>query len=265
MSTISVSHAPCGAESKSICPNRTKNEGQGVRGPIIGLSSTVSGTFCGQAANGKRSTAIGSAFPAVSCMSDSKRGNNRVFGTRCCKQWFASTIGSAGFAGNGRLSTANRSLLLWAERRRDTIPPTAVKAGRRFTSWLTSVARLWQFILLVLINRINGRSMTSSFPLWSLDRRKNNISVWTKGMISMMSIVSYPKPIIRNTLRTDGVVANRCRLQFLKRTSTQRDVGSWKGRLVGWQKGVVFAPDGAKNVRIGWSLCSSLVLISCAI
>jgi len=265
MSTISVSHVPCGAASKSICPNRPRNEGRDVHVLTIGQSSTASGTFCGLAANGRLSIEIGSAFPAVSCMNGSKRGNNRVFGTSYCKRWFASTIGSAGFAGNGKLATANRYLLLWAERQQDTILPTAVKAERRFISWLTSVAHLWRFILLVLTNMINGRSMTWSFPLWWPAQQKNNISVWTKGMILTMSIISCLKPIIRNTLLTGGVVANHCQHQFLKSRSTQHDVGSWKGRLAGWQKGVVFAPDGAKKARIGWPLCSSLVRISCAI
>jgi len=265
MSTISVSHAHCGAASKSICPNRSRNEGQGVHGPTIGRSSTGSGTFCGQAASGKQSIAIGSAFPAVSCMNGSKHGNSRVSGTRSCKRWFASTTGSAGFVGNGRLSTANRYLLLWAERLPDEIRPTAVNAGQRFISWLTSAAPRWRFILPVLTNMINGRLMTLSFPLWFRALRKNSISAWTKGMISTMSMISLPKPIIRNTLPTDDVAANHCLRQFRKSRSTRHDVGSWKGRLDGWPKDAAFAPDGARNARIGWPLYSSLVRISCAI
>ena len=265
MSTISVSRAPCGAASKSIYPNRPRNEGQGDRGLTIGQSSTASGTFCGQAANGKPSIAIGSASPAVFFMNGSKRGNSRESGTRSCKQWFAFTIGSAGFAGNGRLSTANRYQLLWAEKPRDEIPPTAVNAGQRFISWLTSAAPRWRFILPVLINMINGRSMTLSFPLWSLALRKNSISVWTKGMITTTSMVSFQRPIIRSILPTDDDAASHCRNQFRKSKSILHVVGSWKGRWGGWQKGVVFAPDGARKARIGWSLYSSLVRISCVI
>jgi len=265
MSTISVSRAHCGAASKSICPNRSRNEVQGVHGLTIGRSSMGSGTFCGQAANGKQSIAIGSAFPAVSCMSGSKRGNSKVSGTRSCKQWFAFTTGGAGFAGNGRLSTVNRCLLLWAERLPDEIPPTAVNAAQRFISWLTSAAPRWRFILPALINMINGRSMTLSFLLWSLALRKNSISAWTKDMIMTMSMISFLRLITRNILLIDGDAASRCRNQFRKSRSTRHGVGSWKGRLDGWPKDAAFAPDGARNARIGWPLCSSLVRISCAI
>ena len=265
MSTISVSHVPCGVVSKSICPNRPRNEAEDGPGLTIGRSSMASGTFCGPVANGRQSIAIGSAFPAVSCMNGSKRGNSRVSGARYCKRWFAFTIGSAGFAGNGKLSTANRCPLLWAERLRDAIPPTAVNAVPRFISWLTSGALLWPFILPVLTNMINGRSMTLSFPLWSPALRKNSIFVWTKGMITTMSIFSFPQPIIRNISPTDGVAANHCRHLYRKSRNIQHDVGSWRGRWAGWQKGAVFAPDGARKARIGWPLCSSLVRISCVI
>ena len=144
-------------------------------------------------------------------------------------------------------------------------PTDRSKRGARFISWLTSAALLWRFILPVLTNMTNGRLMTLSFPLWSVALRKNSIFVWTKVMISTMSIFSLPKPIIRNTSPTDDVAANRCLRQFLMSRSTRLDVGSWKGLLAGWQKGVAFAPDGARKARIGWPLFSSLVRISCAI
>jgi transposase len=77
--------------------------------------------------------------------------------------------------------------------------------------------------------------------------------------------ISLPKSIMRNTSLTDGVAANPCQNQFLKTRTIQHDDGSWKGHLVGWLKGAVFAPDGAKKAKIGWPLCSSLVRVSCAI
>ena len=160
MSTISVSQGRCGVASKSICPNHPNDAGQADLGLTIGQSSTASGTFCGPAVNGKQSTAIGSVFAAVSCMNGSKPGNNRVSGIRCCKRWFAFTIGDAAFAGNGKLSTANRYRHLWAEKQRDAIPLTEVSAVPRFISWLMSEARLWRCILPVLTNTINGRLMT---------------------------------------------------------------------------------------------------------
>lgn len=265
MSTISVSRGHCGVASKNICPNRPKDADQAAPGLTIGQLSMASGTFCGQAANGKQSIEIGSAFPAVSCTNGSKPGNSRVSGTRCCKRWFAFTIGSAEFAGNGKLSIANRYLHLWAEKQRDAIPLTGVNGGPRFISWLMSEARRWQCILPVLTSTTNGRWTTWSSPLWSHVRQKNSIFVWIKGMISTMSTVLLPKSIIRNISPTVGVVANHCQNQFLKIRSIRHDDGSWKGRLVGWPKGVVFALGGARKVKIGWPLCSSLVRISCAI
>ena len=121
MSTIFVSPGHCGVASKNICPNHPKDAGQGDLGLTIGQSSTASGTFCGLAVNGKQFIVIGSVFPAVSCTNGSKPGNNRVSGTRCCKQWFAFTIGNAEFAGNGKRLTANRYRHPWAEKRQDVI------------------------------------------------------------------------------------------------------------------------------------------------
>jgi hypothetical protein len=117
----------------------------------------------------------------------------------------------------------------------------------------------------VLINIINGRSMALSFPLWSPALRKNSIYVWTEGMIMTTSMVSFQRPIIRSILPTVGAAASHCRNQFRKSRNILHVVGSWKGRSGGWQKGVVFAPDGARKARIGWPLYSSLVRISCAI
>jgi hypothetical protein len=117
----------------------------------------------------------------------------------------------------------------------------------------------------VLINMINGRSMALSFPLWSPALRKNSIYVWTEGMIMTTSMVSFQRPIIRSILPTVGAAASHCRNQFRKSRNILHVVGSWKGRSGGWQKGVVFAPDGARKARIGWPLYSSLVRISCAI
>ena len=264
MSTISASQGRCGVASKNICPNHPKDEGQGDLGLTIGQSSTASGTFCGPAVNGKQSTAIGSVFAAVSCMNRSKPGNSRVSGTGYCKRWFASTIGNAELAGNGKLSTVNRYRHLWAEEQRDAIPLTEVSAGPRFISWLMSEARHWRCILPVLTNTISGRLMIWFSPLWFHVRRKNSIFVWIKDMISTMFIVLLPKSIIRNTLPTDDVAANPCQNQFLKTRSIRHDDGSWKGRLVGWLRDAVFAPDGARKAKIGWPLCSSLVRTSCA-
>ncbi|MBK7893308.1 MAG: transposase [Anaerolineaceae bacterium] len=144
-------------------------------------------------------------------------------------------------------------------------PTDRGKRGPRFISWLMSEARRWQCILPVLTSTTNGRWTTWSSPLWSHVRQKNSIFVWIKGMISTMSTVLLPKSIIRNISPTVGVVANHCQNQFLKIRSIRHDDGSWKGRLVGWPKGVVFALGGARKVKIGWPLCSSLVRISCAI
>ena len=265
MSTISVSRGRCGVASKNICPNPLQDEGQGDPGLTIGQSSTASGTFCGLAANGKQSIGLGSAFPAVSCTNGSKPGNNRVSGTRYCRRWFAFTIGNAKFVGNGKLSTVNRCLHLWAEKQRDAIPLTEVNAVLRFISWLMSEAHLWPCILPGLTSTTNGRLMTLFSPLWFHVQRKNSIFVWIKGMISTMSIALLPKPIMRNTSLTDGVAANPYQHQFLKTRSIRHDDGSWRGHLVGWPKGAVFAPDGARKAKIGWPLCSSLVRISCAI
>ena len=265
MSTIFVFRGHCGVASKNICPNHPKDAGQGDPVLTIGQSSTASGTFYGLAANGKQSIVIGSVFRAVSCTNGSKPGNNRVSGTRCCKRWFAFTIGNAEFAGNGKLSTANRYLHLWAEKQRDAILLTGVNAVPRFIFWLMSEVHLWRCISPVLTSTTNGRLMTWFSLLWSHAQRKNNIFVWIKGMISKMSIALLPKPIIKNTSLTDGVVGNPCQNQYLKTRSIRHDDGSWRGRLVGWLKGAVFAPGGARKAKIGWPLCSSLVRISCAI
>ena len=265
MSTISVSRGRCGVASKNTCPNPLQDAGQGDPGLTIGQSSTASGTFCGLAANGKQSIELGSAFPAVFCTNGSKPGNSRVSGTGCCKRWFAFTIGNAEFVGNGKRSTANRSLHLWAEKQRDAIPLTEVNAVPRSISWSMSEAHRWPCILPALTSTTNGRLMTLFSPLWFHVRQKNSIFVWIKGMILTMSTILLPKPIMRNTLLTDGVAANPCQNQFLKTRNIQHDDGSWKGHLVGWLRGAVFAPDGPRKAKIGWPLCSSLVRISCAI
>ena len=85
MSIISVFHAPCGVATKSIFPSRLRSGGQDVRVPRIEQLSMASGTFCGQAVNGRLSIAIGSVFPAVFCMKGSKPGSNRAFGTKFCE------------------------------------------------------------------------------------------------------------------------------------------------------------------------------------
>ena len=265
MSTTSVSPAHCGGASKNICPNRPQNADQAAPELTIGPLSMASGTFCGPAANGKPSIAIGSVFPAVSCTNGSKHGNSRASGTRCCKRWFASTIGSAEFVGNGKLSTVNRSRHPWAETQRDAIPLTEVNVGPRSISRLMNVARLWRCILPVQTSTTNGRWMTWSSPLWSHVRQKSSIFVWIKDMILTMSTGLLPKSIIRNISPIDGVAANRCQNQFLKSTRIRLDDGSWKGRLAGWPKGAVFALDGARKARIGWPLSSSLVRTFCVI
>lgn len=147
MSTISVSRGRCGVVSKNICPNRRKDADQAAPKLTIGQSSMASGTSCGLAANGKQSIEIGSVFLAVSCTNGSKPGNNRVSGTRYCRRWFAFTIDSGELAGNGKLSTVNRCLPLWAEKQREAIPLTEVNAVPRFISWLMSEAHRWRCIL----------------------------------------------------------------------------------------------------------------------
>lgn len=265
MSTISASHAHCGVESRNICLNHPRNEAQGDHELIIGRSSMGFGTFCGRAANGKPFTAIGLVFPAAFCMNDSNLGASKAFGTRYCKRWFAFTIGSDAFAGNGRLSTANRFRLLWAAQQLAAIPLTVGSAGQRFISWLMNVAHRWRCRLQEPTSMINGRSMTLSFPLSSLVLRKNNIFVWTKGMILRMFTCLLQSPIIKSILLTSGGVENHCPNPFQMIKSIRLGVGWWNGLSVGWRKGAVFVHDGARKVRIGWPLFSSLVLIFCAI
>ncbi len=143
MSTISVSRAHCGAESKSICPNRSRSAGQAVHGLTIG--AVINGLWY-SVANGKQSIEIGWRFQQCPCMNGSKRGNSRVSGTRCCVLM---------------VRFYNRMLDLWQWQLIDSKsvpaplggeatghnPTDILNAGQRFISWLTSAASSYFFDL----------------------------------------------------------------------------------------------------------------------
>ena len=215
MSIFFMSHARCGAESKSTCLSHPRNVGRDAHGRTTATWSMGSGISSGPVASGKRFTATGLASLAASCMNGSRPGRSKGFGTRSCRPWSVSTAASNVSVGGGKRSIANRFRLLWAERRRVVIRQTGANTALRFISWLMNGVPRWHCILRVRINMINGRLMTYWLRWWSPARRVNNISVWTKGMIAMISTNWLRRPTTTNISPIVVAVVNLCQNQSL--------------------------------------------------
>lgn len=260
MLTISVCQDHCGESSSDACLNNPKPSGVVEDLPIIGQLSMGFGTFSGQDANGKRFIVCGSVFVALFCTNAFNSGSKQGFGTTFFDGWCGFMPENSMLAGNGSLLIANRFLPLSEGAGQVRTRPIEGNRAQKFTFWLMSVVRHSLFSLRERIVTTNGRLRSLLLALLFLARQKSNIYVWIKRMILLIFMNGLLTLGISNILLTDEEEVSPCLRRFHQIRSILLDDGSWRGLSDGWRKDGASVPNGARNLRIGWHLFSSLVV-----